>query len=128
MNAWLVNDLQQRIEKRPVMPDLLVDLTDKGVIVTAAGGSIGSACALALARCGASLALNDIDIEALARTVERVRELGGTAMPLVGDVSEYATVQSMAQEAIEALGNIFGLVNIAGASMPKPIRSIYRAL
>ena len=103
------------------MPDLLVDLTGKGVIVTAAGGRIGSACALALARCGASLALNDINAEALARTVERVDDLDGTAIPLVGDVSEYATVQRLAQEAIEALGNIFGLVNIAGASMPKPI-------
>ena len=78
------------------MPDLLVDLTGKGVIVTAAGGSIGSACALALARCGASLAVNDINPEALERTVERVRELGGTAVPLVGDVSEYATVRRMA--------------------------------
>jgi len=103
------------------MPDLHVDLTGKGVIVTAAGGSIGSACALALARCGASLALNDIDAEALDRTVNRVRELGGAAIPLVGDVSEYATVQRMAQDALAALGNIFGLVNIAGASMPKPI-------
>ena len=103
------------------MPDLHVDLTGKGVIVTAAGGSIGSACALALARCGASLAVNDIDAEGLARTVDRVRELGGAAIPLVGDVSEYATVQRLAQDAIGALGNIFGLVNIAGASMPKPI-------
>ena len=103
------------------MPDLHVDLTGKGVIVTAAGGSIGSACALALARCGASLAVNDVDAEALARTVDRVRELGGAAIPLVGDVSEYVTVQRLAQDALGALGNIFGLVNIAGASMPKPI-------
>ena len=103
------------------MPDLHVDLTGKGVIVTAAGGSIGSACALALARCGASLAVNDVNAEALERTVDRVRELGGAAIPLVGDVSEYATVQRLAQDALAALGNIFGLVNIAGASMPKPI-------
>ena len=103
------------------MPDLLVDLKGKGVIVTAAGGSIGSACALALVRCGASLAVNDIDPEALERTVERVSELGGMAIPLVGDVSDYTTVQRLAHEAIEALGNVFGLVNIAGASMPKPI-------
>lgn len=43
------------------MPDLIVDLKGKGVIVTAAGGSIGSGCALALARCGASLGLNDVN-------------------------------------------------------------------
>ena len=42
------------------MSELSTNLSGCGVIVTAAGGSIGSACALALARCGASLALNDI--------------------------------------------------------------------
>ena len=103
------------------MPDLTVDLKGKGVIVTAAGGSIGSACALALARCGASLALNDIDAAALDRTAERVRDIGVSVCKLPGDVSDYNGVQHMARQAIEALGNVFGLVNIAGTSMPKPI-------
>ncbi|MDH3601671.1 MAG: SDR family oxidoreductase [Candidatus Tectomicrobia bacterium] len=103
------------------MPDLTVDLKGKGVIVTAAGGSIGSACALALARCGATLALNDIDAAALDRTAERVRDMGGSVSNLPGDVSDYDGVQRMANQAIEALGNVFGLVNIAGTSMPKPI-------
>ena len=103
------------------MPDLTVDLQGKGVIVTAAGGSIGSGCALALARCGASLALNDINSDALDRTVNQVREVGVTAIPLLGDVSDYDTVQQMARSAVDEVGNVFGLVNIAGASMPKPI-------
>lgn len=103
------------------MSALTVDLSGKGVIVTAAGGSIGSACALMLAHCGASLALNDSDATALDRSVAQVRELGGSAISLVGDVSDYNTVQQIATTALEALGNIFGLVNIAGTSMPKPI-------
>jgi 3-oxoacyl-[acyl-carrier protein] reductase len=103
------------------MPDLLVDLKGKGVIVTAAGGSIGSACALALARCGASLGLNDINSAALDRIAERVQSMGVLVIKLLGDVSEYAVVQQMASRAIRDLGNVFGLVNIAGASMPKPI-------
>ncbi len=85
------------------------------------GASIGSACALALARCGALLALNDIDIEALERTAERVRDMGGSVTRLPGDVSDYDRVQHMASQAIQDLGNIFGLVNIAGESMPKHI-------
>lgn len=103
------------------MPELTVDLTGKGVIVTGAGGSIGSACALALTRCGALLALNDLDPQALERIVSRVRDAGGRALPLLGDVSSYERVQRMAAEAMAALGNVFGLVNIAGASMPKHI-------
>ena len=103
------------------MPDLTVDLAGKGVIVTAAGGSIGSACALALARCGAVLAINDIDAQALQRTAERIRAMGVSVTQLVGDVSDYQQVQQMASQAIGDLGNVFGLVNIAGTSMPRPI-------
>jgi 3-oxoacyl-[acyl-carrier protein] reductase len=108
------------------MLDLTVDLHGKGVIVTAAGGSIGSACALALARCGASLALNDINPQALAETAARVQALGATVLQMPGDVSDYDAVQGMAGRAVEQLGNVFGLVNIAGASMPKPILEMTR--
>ena len=103
------------------MLDITVDLAGRGVVVTAAGGSIGSGCALALARCGAALALNDVDSLALERIIGRVRGMGAVAMPLLGDVSDYERVQQMASEAIAELGNVFGLVNIAGASMPRHI-------
>jgi NAD(P)-dependent dehydrogenase (short-subunit alcohol dehydrogenase family) len=49
--------------------ELHCDLNGRGVIVTAAGGSIGSACARAMARCGARLALNDVNEESLASSV-----------------------------------------------------------
>ena len=103
------------------MANLTTDLSGHGVIVTAAGGSIGSASALALARCGADLALNDINEEAVERTCEAARELGVRAIPLVGDVSDRGSVQRMASTAIGELGGVFGLVNIAGAAMPKTI-------
>jgi 3-oxoacyl-[acyl-carrier protein] reductase len=103
------------------MLDISVDLVGRGVVVTGAGGSIGSGCALALARCGASLALNDVDSPALERIIGRVRDLGALAVPLPGDVSDYERVQQMGAQAITELGNVFGLVNIAGASMPRHI-------
>lgn len=101
--------------------DLWVNLNGKGIIVTAAGGVIGSACALALARCGASLGLNDVDPQALDRICDRLESTGAIVVKLPGDVSDYDRVQEMAEKAVNVLGNIFGLVNIAGASMPKPI-------
>jgi 3-oxoacyl-[acyl-carrier protein] reductase len=108
------------------MLDLTVDMAGKGVVVTGAGGSIGSGCALALARCGARLALNDVDSPALERIIKRLRDLGVMALPLLGDVSDYERVQQMAGEAIAELGNVFGLVNIAGASMPKHVLHMTR--
>ena len=101
--------------------ELYVDLKGKSVIVTAAGGAIGSACALALARCGASLTLNDIDEKALTRTESQVREIGCRVISVPGDVSDYDRVQEMGATAINQYGDIFGLVNIAGASTPKHI-------
>ena len=103
------------------MSELTVDLKGKGVIVSAAGGSIGSGCAVALARCGASLALNDIDEQALDTVCERVRAAGVPVLKLPGDVSDYTVVQKMAEAAVAAFDNVFGLVNIAGTSMPKPV-------
>jgi len=103
------------------MSDLQVDLDGKGVIVTAAGGAIGSGCSLALARCGASLALNDIDSEALDRIYDQVKKTGVPVIKLPGDVSDYDAVRKMAGKTVNDIGNIFGLVNIAGTSMPKQI-------
>lgn len=103
------------------MSELTVDLKGKGVIVSAAGGSIGSGCAVALARCGASLALNDVDEQALDTVCERVRAAGVPVLKLPGDVSDYTVVQKMAEAALAAFDNVFGLVNIAGTSMPKPV-------
>ena len=43
--------------------------------------------------------------------------LGASVLQMPGDVSDYDAVQAMAGGAIEQLGNVFGLVNIAGALM-----------
>ena len=107
--------------------NLTCELSGRGVIVTAAGGSIGSACARALAKSGATLALIDVDCEALDRVVDEVRNLGVRAIPIPGDVADYDAVQSMGELAIGELGNVFGLVNIAGAAMPKPILEMSQA-
>lgn len=103
------------------MMKLKVDLENKGIIVTAAGGAIGSACALALAECGASLALCDIDGESLDQTAKKVQSIGVHVTSMVGDVADYQRVREMGEQAIQEMGNVFGLINIAGASMPKHI-------
>ena len=53
--------------------------------------------------------------------MKRLRDLGAVVLPLLGDVSDYERVQQMAGEAVAEFGNIFGLVNIAGAHTPRYI-------
>jgi 3-oxoacyl-[acyl-carrier protein] reductase len=101
--------------------ELTVDLRGKTALVSAAAGTIGSACALALARCGADVALNDVNAEGLERVAEQIRALGRRALLLPGDVSDTATVDRLAARALSEFGSIFVLVNIAGAAMPKYI-------
>lgn len=107
--------------------DLTVNLTGKAALVTAAAGVIGSACALALARSGADVALNDINEEGLERVAAQVRLLGRRALILPGDVAETAKVAGMAETAVREFGGIFVLVNIAGASMPRYVADMSEA-
>lgn len=101
--------------------DMMVDLQGRTAVVTAAAGTIGSACALALARCGADVALNDINEEGLQAVAAQIRAMGRRALVIPGDVSETANVARMVDAVIAEFGSVFALVNIAGHAMPKHV-------
>ena len=90
-----------------------VDLAGKVALVTGAGAGIGKAIALAMARNGAAVVVNDIN-DTGARTAEEIRQLGRESLFLRGDVSNRAEVDRMAAEAEQQLGRIDILVNNAG--------------
>ena len=56
-----------------------VDLNDKVVVVTGAGGVICSTLAIAAAKCGAKVALLDLSFEAADRKAQELREKGYSA-------------------------------------------------
>ncbi|WP_417259977.1 SDR family NAD(P)-dependent oxidoreductase [Celeribacter sp.] len=85
-------------------------------LVTGASRGIGAAIALGLAKRGYDVALNDIerqkdDLDAVAA---QIREMGQRAEVLFADVSDKAQVEAMAQQALEAFGQIDAVVNNAG--------------
>jgi NAD(P)-dependent dehydrogenase (short-subunit alcohol dehydrogenase family) len=82
------------------------------VLVTGAGGDIGSAIADVLARRGHTLALTEHPSSSgqLSETVERCRGLGAEAEGVTFDVTDEAA----AAAAVQTLGPIRGLVNNAG--------------
>ncbi len=83
-------------------------------LVTGAGGNIGAAAALRLAADGALLALTDINGETLQKTVDAVRGAGSEAEGFVCDITDYAAVCDIRDNAVERFGSIDLLFNNAG--------------
>jgi NAD(P)-dependent dehydrogenase (short-subunit alcohol dehydrogenase family) len=93
-------------------------LQGKVAIVTGAGGGLGRAHALELARHGARVLVNDLhgdrEGSSAARVVEEIRRLGGEALVDGGDVTDYAQMEAMVAKAADTWGRVDILVNNAG--------------
>jgi 3-oxoacyl-[acyl-carrier protein] reductase len=62
-------------------------LQGRAAFISGAGHGIGRASALAMARLGATIGVNDLKQEFVDETVAEIRALGGQAIPLPQDVS-----------------------------------------
>jgi 3-oxoacyl-[acyl-carrier protein] reductase len=93
-----------------------LDLTGKVALVTGASSGIGHATAVALANCGAAVALNyhrnEIGAELLRK---QITANGGKAVALQGDVTVAADVEGLVKRTADELGPIDILVNNAGS-------------
>ena len=92
-------------------------------IVTGAGGGLGREHALALARRGAKVVVNDLggavdgsggSVSAAQAVVDEIKAFGGEAIANGASVTDFAAVQAMVQEAIDTWGRVDILVNNAG--------------
>lgn len=88
-------------------------LKGRVAIVTGAGGGLGRAHALELARHGARVIVNDLSGSAQS-VADEVCKAGGEAIAHVGDVTRYGDMEAMAEHAISEFGRIDILVNNAG--------------
>ena len=98
-----------------------VSLEGKVALVTGAGPNIGSGVALMLSRYGARVACNDVRREAAEATQKRIERNDGTAMSVVGDVTNEADVKRYVNEVLDTYGKIDILVNNAGLLGGRPL-------
>ena len=91
-------------------------LKDKAGLVTGAGQGIGRAIAECLAREGARIVVSDFNAETGEETVARIREAGGEAHFVFGDVSKEGSVKAMIEGTIEHLGRLDIACNCAALS------------
>jgi 3-oxoacyl-[acyl-carrier protein] reductase len=101
------------------------ELTGKVALVTGGSRGIGRATAVALAKAGADVAVNDNRREAEAQAVcEEVEAFGHRALAVKADVSKAAEVARLVETVEKELGRIDILVNNAGISRPQPLSEI----
>lgn len=90
-----------------------MSVKDRVAIVTGAGGGLGRAHALLLARHGARIVVNDLG-DAADAVAREIRDAGGEAIAARCSVTDEAGVKTMVDGAIAEWGRIDILVNNAG--------------
>jgi NAD(P)-dependent dehydrogenase (short-subunit alcohol dehydrogenase family) len=92
-------------------------------IVTGAGRGLGRAHALALARAGAKVVVNDLGVAPdgsgadqgpAQQVVDEVRALGGEAVANGADIADFEQAGGIVRAALEAFGRLDAVVNNAG--------------
>ena len=93
-------------------------LRDKVAIITGGGINVGKAIATTFASEAATVVVASRNIANLEKSVEEIKEKGGSAKAIQTDITDEKQVQNMAKEAIKAYGQIDILVNNAGIAGP----------
>ena len=93
-----------------------VDLSDKVVAITGAGGVICSEFARALASCGAKVALLDINYDAAKAVAD---DIGANAIAVKCNCLEKDSIKAAKDEVVKAFGKVNFLVNGAGGNNPR---------
>ena len=100
---------------------MIPDLNGKAVLITGASRGIGRHLAVAMARCGATVAVTARSLDAspgeggtLRGTAEAVEAAGGEAIAIPAAITEPAQAASLVEEAAARAGRLDILVNNAG--------------
>ncbi|MBV7266587.1 SDR family NAD(P)-dependent oxidoreductase [Erythrobacter ani] len=104
-----------------------IDFKDKVAIVTGAGGGLGRAYAIELAKRGAKVVVNDLGgsrdgtghSDMALEVVEEIEKAGGEAMSNGGSVTEFDQMEKMVADAKQKWGGVHVLINNAGVLRDK---------
>src|SRR5262245_36724894 len=98
-------------------------LEGKAIVVTGAGGGIGRDFALAMAKAGASVLVNDIgasvhgegnDAGPAQKVAEEIRKAGGSAVANTDSVADWQSANRIVESCLDSFKRIDGVVSNAG--------------
>jgi NAD(P)-dependent dehydrogenase (short-subunit alcohol dehydrogenase family) len=90
------------------------DMRGKAALVTGAGGGLGQAVAVALAKSGADVCIVDVKEDGLAETAQKIAAMGRQALVHPADLALAANCASCVDATISAFGRLDALCNVAG--------------
>jgi NAD(P)-dependent dehydrogenase (short-subunit alcohol dehydrogenase family) len=96
-------------------------------LVTGGGQGIGKAIALALAKEGADVAVNDLDLDLAKSTTTEIKAIGSRAMAIKANVAVEEEVKAMVDRVVNEWGGIDILVNNAGTGRPMMVEDMDKA-
>lgn len=99
------------------MPDF--SLAGRVALITGAGRGIGLAIGRVLASAGCAVAIQDIELDVANREVEAIRQSGGKAIALGGDICDRSLPQQLVQQVLDQLGGLHILINNAAIQSTK---------
>ena len=99
-------------------------LRDKVAIITGGGRGIGQAIALAYAREGAQVIVNDIDADTAQATAATATGLGAKAIAVPGDVAKAADIARLIDTAVRERGRVDVVVNNAMRIVPGKLEAL----
>ncbi len=89
-------------------------LKDKVAIITGSGQGIGEGIAQKFAREGAKVVLVDVNESQLKNVEQDIKDKGGTALALVGDVTIPADMKNLVEKVVQEFGTVDIVINNAG--------------
>lgn len=95
------------------------DFTGQTVVLTGGAGVLGSEIALALASCGAQMAILDLRVEQGQALLERMGKHAENAALIQVDVLKADSVRRAADEVLARFGKVDCLINGAGGNQPQ---------
>lgn len=95
------------------------ELAGKCVFITGAGAGFGEDFANELARCGAAIAVADMDLSAAERVAAEIRSEGGEAEALQCDVGSKQAIDASIAQVVNRWGGVDVLINNAGCHLSK---------